>query len=815
MKALKLNSRTLIIAVIAFILLYIYTRKKPITPTTGRTSTGTTGNSSGTGSTGTSTGVFVSTNKPSYLSDVAFSYLDSTNEASIWFNTTADDLEFRLILDGASAQPTVSGYTFGTWTGTQNEYPIGIWNRYARLNPATPGVGGIPVGATLVLETRRASAKNNVFRTNVLTPSGDTNGPKPATLTTPSGSTGTDSTPNPEGGSDSSLAGEDYRGVQFTITTAPNLPAAPLRMYPNQADNEYTYQLQAATAAALIKRIPAFNLGGRKLLMTNPIYTNPGWDVTASRSIISRAQNNYDRLTPDRKHFFADTQVYEHAAAVAMNTGLPIELRADAARFAGTNGFAGRPIPVEVVAAVGAGWGPLPASIETAKEIGRSLFGQWLTDPYIGQAKYFIINVEQSGPSPGTSGNYFIENLKMFAGVQAGMLERVNSHFGAEAAGKIVFVPYGVATFQSGFSANSAPDGEGKPAFYARPGAYDNSVFMDTLKACEGGMAVDSYIKGIWERDFFQLDAQGRVQTEGGQPKWNEVAHNFTAGGRTYNIEALECQHAAHEYYGHFGKLFGVLWNLNGGAYPVSTTSRAADSVGIQAAAYTRHTAESMAYIANIPHPLMNQNNRPLPEWLVDFHAVGSMFLAKYYVHWAPPAARRTAPGVKYQEPDEDMPADAVFEYITKAAHRVSLVKDAVDADGKWVFFKHPYISQNKVDGEHFHQKPLVFGKLYTAANGKKCLAVYAAFPVQGMNQTTKVRLFANTGVANSSAYVIDVKGRRASLVRFQLPDNMQNVEPKDIYCAFTDLAGTARIWRGDLRENVPGGMAVPADYQA
>ncbi|WP_266365152.1 hypothetical protein [Tellurirhabdus rosea] len=615
-------------------------------------------------------------------------------------------------------------------------------------------------------------------------------------------------------GNDPKLSGADSRGRRFTTETAPRLPLAPLRKFPRQADNQYRLTEQNAEAAFLVGRFPPIQTGRQKLLYFGPTYPNTPYALHQSRGLLTSGtvRSGVPGASGPTQHWIIYGGPLYNAAAVSAQTHLPLEVRRQAAAWAGKSSFEflKRPIPADVASVV-TNEPMFPDNEQTLMEVGRDLYGQWRAEanpPW----KYLILDIEGGKERHGD----WMREVGFVAGnVQKGLMNAYRQDRNRPPYAP-VWITYGIWSFDVRFDLFSQYK-NGLPGYYTGyPPAFSplNEGLFESLRTSRGAISMDSYVKCVWplQSDFFQRDSRDRVVMQNGRPVISRATQPYRFAGRTYPISEGEAEHMLHETYGTFGKIQAMLWHLNGNQYPERTDSRAARYKGIELATWERHTQELGVFISELTvnNPY---NYRPVPGWMLEGLGLLKMFLGRYYLHWSFPSEPQ--PGQTDPAPDSEIPGSGSREAFLKAAHRMSLVRDAYDADGEWLFFKHAYVERNSIEGEHFHQKPLVFGKLYTdAKTGKPCLAITGWFPAQRDNERTTLRIFVNNGKAQSAAYPIVLTGRDAAAVRWQLPDNFRGLRARDVYCAFRDLGDAGRIWRGDLREKVPGNLRVPADFR-
>lgn len=607
------------------------------------------------------------------------------------------------------------------------------------------------------------------------------------------------------GPANAALAGTDAVHTGFVTQMAPDLPPAPLRLYPRQADNQYEFKPQEARSTFLIGRFPPFELGRQKLIMFGPNYTDTNLNLYVSRGMIPRALDvsKMPGAKPQESYHIVYGGLRDDAAVIASQTNnYPLELRREAGQWAARYYFQVHqiPIPLDITNAI-EDESIFTTNMTVLETIGRHAYGFWKnSDGGLGGARYVMMDIES-----GRSKDWLREVSLLVAGSQNGMLKAYQDDASRPALPP-AFVTYAIWSFDV-HAHDASHNVGGLPAYYnGYPVAFQNPELFDTLRG--GAISMDCYLKCVWpdDADFLQRDEMDHVVLNDGKSQWNRTKQTLVFAGKTFPIDGNEGEHLMREIYCGFGKIQAMLWHMNGNQYPELTTSRSELCRDVQLATWERHTQEGGSYITPVENPA---NDRPLPPWLIEGQALMKMFLSRIYVHWG--AGFEQVPG---QASDYgDIVGSGVREFVVKAAHRTSLVKDAYDADGQWVWFKHCYLDRNEVEGEYVHQKPIVVGKIYEAPNGKTALAITAWWPAQRADETTTLKFFLNDGKTASKAYSVVLRGRNAEAVRWQLPEKFQGAKAKDIYCAFSDLNGESRLWRGDLRETVPEGLRIPTDF--
>jgi hypothetical protein len=572
--------------------------------------------------------------------------------------------------------------------------------------------------------------------------------------------------------------------------SAPRL-AFERRLAPRPKGIDYPFAEQTARGVALFARFPEFALSDRRIHVSGPWYDDPAANLHFSRGIatveaipnyrLDGAPTSVRDLPPARKWQLLCDPVFRHYAKLLADE-LAAKDPADA-RIAPLRTFAADHKFTRHEAAF--------------TELGRRTWTgeRGPTDKGFKGVLYPCIDIEQTGG--------WEHQRDCFGWLYRGMA--------AAAAGEgatIVPLSYGQWTFSVGaFSESMRQGGTGDPE-YLLPERDFFAGPDPTLQVCNelgGVLPMDGYLQALWGREpFYKRKPDGSLLLADGRPVFSDLAKT-TAYGVELRLEPGEAEHCLNDLYRQAVRLY-LMHHRLAGQYPAHSGLRKPFLKNVRIGAWTRYTNEGLQGI--------QQNDRPLPGWLLETLVGLYLFTADDVVAWSsdtnyqpgPPGADYTR-AWKYN-------AHGVAEFLVKAAHRYGAL-DPLHKDGgvfQWCWFRLPVVNKNQTDGDRYDQKPLVFGKIRTH-DGKPWLELFAAWPaLDGKPATFKVWVDQNG--KRSSAYAVQLAdGRSTFYDAWQLPDGFRDLEGKHVWLRFTDLLDTVRTWRGDWREPVDGAVPTPPAY--
>ena len=583
----------------------------------------------------------------------------------------------------------------------------------------------------------------------------------------------------------------DYQNRPFITQPAPEL-SFQRKSAPNPRGIDYPFSEQTARGVALLSRFPAFTNSGLRIHAMGPWYSNSAANLHFSRGISTISAlpryrlNDADpasvrKLPPNRKWDLEGDGLFWGYAA-----GLADDFQAqnpNDSRIASLRTFATSHVFVNDQSAF--------------TELGRRIWSRERLPLDAGgrHVDYFSADIELTG-------NFDLQR-NCFGWIYQGMAAA------ASAQGR-TFIPllYGQYQFsvncffdstrQGGASTSNPPD-------YLLPDRDFLAGGDPTLLLCQtnaGVLSMDGYIQAIWGRDpFFKRDPDGSLVLAGGLPSFSDAPKGAAYGVR-FPLETGEAKHCLDDIYRQAARMY-LQWHRRAGAYPSNSALRKAFLSNTRIGAWSRYTNEGVLGIA--------QNDRPLPDWLMELAAGLYLFTADDLILWS--SDMNYVPGPlggdysavwKYN-------AHGVFESVVKAAHRLSACEPLHQGPFNWCWFNLPVVNQNTTPGDRYFEKPLAFGKLRRFEN-HSWIELFAAWPaLDGAPKTFK--LWVDQNGKRSDAWTFELaNGRSYFYDAWQLPDTFANLEGKDIWLRSTDLLGVQRTWRGDWRAAASNTVATPPD---
>lgn len=119
----------------------------------------------------------ITTDLPSEISFIGITRNNSSRETSLYF-TSSKPLSWRISAVGSGIQPqgiTIDNQPWNntTWNPVTTEWAVAPINYIARVNPVSPGQGGLIGGATYYIDLRLNDNPNTVFRMTYTMPNSD------------------------------------------------------------------------------------------------------------------------------------------------------------------------------------------------------------------------------------------------------------------------------------------------------------------------------------------------------------------------------------------------------------------------------------------------------------------------------------------------------------------------------------------------------------------------------------------------------------------------------------------------------------------
>lgn len=576
---------------------------------------------------------------------------------------------------------------------------------------------------------------------------------------------------------ESAEVGRDYEGRAFVTGSAPELRFE-ARTSPQLRGIDYGFEEQTARGVALFGRFPEFKLSDRRIHVSGPWYDSESANGHFSHGITTieamprfrQGPTDVRRLPYDRKwHLLTDPTWWGHANRLAdrLEKADPKDERVAALRTFGRDH--------RFVRHEGA-----------IRELGRELWrGERMASDAEGKGvMYPSIDIE-------CTEGWEMGLMRDFCGwLYLGMAEEAAKH-GVE----IVPCTYGQWTFCVGAVGMSPRvGGKGDPEYLLadRDFLAGNDA---TIRACNenGGMlAMDGYMRAIWGKEpFYKRKADGSPVLVNGEPVFNDV-RSTRAYGWTLALEKGEAEHTLRDLYGQATRMY-LMHHRRAGQYPAESEMCKGTLRNTKISAWSRFTNEGLEGI--------EQNDRPLPGWELEMLVGMYLMTADDIVMWS--SDFNCEPGGLGADYTKTWKYNAhgVVEYLVKAAHRYSALDGIHRGPFRWCWFSLPMVNNGKTEGDRYIEKPIVIGKL-RELGGRTWLELYAAWP--GLDgQSAEMVVWVEKGGRRSVEYRIQLAdGRSYFYDGWQLPEEMRDLEGRDVYLRFTDPLGKTRTWRGDWREN-------------
>lgn len=581
----------------------------------------------------------------------------------------------------------------------------------------------------------------------------------------------------------------DYDGRPFVNQPAPRLRFE-RRLAPRPRGIDYPFAEQTARGVALFARFPPFILSDRRIHLSGPWYDNAAANAHFSRGITAvepmpnfRQGPSDIRLIPASRKWFlmTDPLFWGYAARLADE-------------LARANSNDERIAPLRTFA-IDHKFSPHQAAFV---ELGRRVWqGERAPTDARGQGVLFpCIDIELTGG--------WEHQRACFGWLYQGLA--------AEAATdgvNLVPLTYGQWTFEVGAVHNSMRQGgTGDPEYLLPKKDFlaGPDPTLQVVNDTRGTIAMDGYMQAIWGREpFYKRNADGSLLLVEGKPVFNDITQT-TLYGQPVPLEAGEAEHCLQDIYRQAVRMY-LMHHRFAGAYPASSAQRKPFLKNARISAWTRVTNEGLQGI--------QQNDRPLPGWLIEMLTGMYLFTADDLVVWSSDTNTPPGPlGADYTKAWK-YNAHGVFEHIIKAAHRYSALEPLHQEKQafQWCWFRLPMVNKNQSEGERPDQKPLVFGKL-RQYEGKPWFELFAAFPALD-NRAGEFKIWIEKDGRRSRGYTVQLdNGRSYFYDAWQLPAEFQNLEGKHIWLRFKDVSGRTRTWRGDWRETVDEAVATPTDYR-
>jgi len=584
----------------------------------------------------------------------------------------------------------------------------------------------------------------------------------------------------------------DYDGHPFTTQSAPVLKFE-RRTAPKLRGIDYAFEEQTAHGVALLSRFPAFTLSDRRIHVDGPWYDSDEANLHFTRGITSigaipryrekeDAPTNLRRIPPEQKWaLMTDPQWYGQAVRLAdkLEKMDPTDSRIAALRALGVKHY-------------------FTNDQAAYLELGRYAFQQerWPTDKQGRGVVYPAIDIET------TEGFEHQRNCNGW--LYQGMAE------GARESGlRIVPMLYGQWQFSVGtFHESMRQGGKGDPEYLMRE--KDFIAHPDpTLVACQqnnGIISMDGYQQAMWGREpFYQRNDDGSLKLVNRLPAFSSLKET-TAYGWKLLLEPNEAKHCLDNLYRTATRMY-LQHHRMAGEYPARNGMRKPFLTNCRIGAWSRYSNEGVQGI--------EQNDRPLPGWLLDTLIGLYLFTADDITLWSSdmnfyPAAL----GGNYTNAWR-YNAHGVLESVVKAAHRYSALDPLHKSGGdyQWCWFNLPLVNKNETPGDRYFEKPIAMGKL-RRFEGHTWMELFVSWPALD-DTSRRFKVWLDKDGRRSAAYTIEVPhGRTYFLDAWQLPDSFIDLQGQHVWLRTTDLLGEQRTWRGDWRVQPNNTISTPLDFK-
>ncbi len=566
----------------------------------------------------------------------------------------------------------------------------------------------------------------------------------------------------------------DYRGVPWVTQPAPKLVFQP-RKAPLPYGIDYPFAEQTAQGVALFRRFPEFHLRDRRIHLSGPWYDTWEWNQHFTRGVTSldpmpnyrlgTAATDARQLHRDRKWcLLTDPFWWGYAARLAdeLESSNPGDNRIAPLRLFGQEHRMSD--HREAFLALGA----------------RAWEGERVTTDMLGRGfRYPCIDIECS--------EGWEHQRHCFGWLYEGFAAQAR-RYGV----KTCPITYGQWTFMVGaVHFSTRPHGKGLPEYLTQQDFLgEDDPTLQVLRQLSGVVSMDGYLQAIWGREpFYRRHANGKLVMHEGRPVFNDAA-STRCYGHELRLEPGEAELCLQGMYRQAIRMY-LMYHRLAGVYPADSTMRRPWLRNMRVGAWTRITNEGLQGI--------EQNDRPLPGWLLDMLTGMYLFLADDVVMWSsdfntPPGP----PGADYTK-TWVYNAHGVIEYLIKAAHRYSALDPIHEGAFRWCWFDLPMVDQNRVDGHRYEQKPLVFGKLRTV-NRRPWLELWCAWPALD-DLPANLTVWIERNGKRSPEWPVRLRdGRSYFLDAWMIPEAFADAEGRDVCVRFTDQLGQTHIWQGDWR---------------
>ena len=295
--------------------------------------------------------------------------------------------------------------------------------------------------------------------------------------------------------------------------------------------------------------------------------------------------------------------------------------------------------------------------------------------------------------------------------------------------------------------------------------------------ACQqnnGILSMDGYQQAMWGHEpLLRRESDGSLQLRNGTPLFSKDT-TTTAYGWKLRLEPNEAKQCLDNLYRTALRMY-LQHHRRAGVYPADSALTKPFLSNCKIGAWSRYSNEGVQGIV--------QNDRPLPDWLLDLLIGTYLFTADDITLWSSDMNFYPGPlGGNYTNAWH-YNSHGVLESVVKAAHRYSALDPLHAAGGtfQWCWFNLPVVNKNETPGDRYFEKPIAMGKL-RQFEGRTWLEMFVAWPaLDGTSKELKVWL--DQDGRRSKAYTIRLPhGRTYFYDAWQLPDDFKNLEGQHVW---------------------------------
>lgn len=614
---------------------------------------------------------------------------------------------------------------------------------------------------------------------------------------------------------------KDYLNRSFKSDPAPVLFDA-VRTAPRLLGNYYDFEPQTALNTALFKRIPSFVTHPKKVL----IYPGGLYSGSGDNDLIGRGWTHTSEsakwpgsVYPTNLKRALELANYQAAYNAAMELSSGDPLRTELLEWSTTNpAFEGTHLFLKTEAA---------AKLYAAKWWQTFKQSDW----WGGGVDYFSVNHEVFAARTDVGLDYVAQWYRQIGWITKEIIRL------AALEGKTLKSPitdFGNLTHPAPFFFDDTDPSTGFPRYMSV--GYVQEPFRGSSQSSPLGAPSDigallrdgkaftgvgSYVQHTMdEQSLFQKNTNGtyKIGTDGGLI-YRTDKRTTTITGQSAVIYSGDYDKSILKFYSMAARHATNIYFRAGGKHLPLSTDRQTGFDSVRFSSQFRLDTESESGISpastgTTDAEFATLNARPLnPDW-TEGHAL-MMYLFSDVVRGWMETQNQTSLGA---DNGKQSKARASVEIYAKGFQRAAQLNWIVDTPWRLVqpklWIKNQGIVSAPSADEQFYRKPILMGGIATK-DGKPTLWLYGWWPCQDTDRYTDVIVWVNKGAGPvTPGYRVRLKGRKAFLDYWQLPEGAAGLAPKDIYFQFSSLLGEKITWRGDYREQKITVHPVPPAVQ-